>query len=179
MPVQKNSGNLLYIELNISSCLILFILFRVFTPLSTMVSRWSLSDIKSPQVSSNLLSILANLNNAVVWIVSNRPNISKSSSPCTHSLMSVPRARITIGITDCLMFYKIFHFPSKVEVLIFLFAFFQFYAAFSSLFYWLGCVHRSPNSHGENTTKPTKKRQTNSDHQTLWLGPSEQQRYKR
>ena len=30
-----------------------------------------------------------------------------------------------------------------------------------------GCVHRSPNSHGENTAKPTKKRQTNSDHQTL------------
>ena len=28
-------------------------------------------------------------------------------------------------------------------------------------------VHRSPNSHGENTAKPTKKRQTNSDHQTL------------
>ena len=42
-----------------------------------------------------------------------------------------------------------------------------------------GGVHRSPNSHGENTVKPTKKRQTNSDHQTLWLGPIEQQRYKR
>ena len=35
------------------------------------------------------------------------------------------------------------------------------------------------NSHGENTVKPMKKRQTNSDHQTLWLGPIEQQRYKR
>ena len=46
------------------------------------------------------------------------------------------------------------------------------------LLFW-GCVHRSPNSHGENTAKPTKKRQTNSDHQTLWLGPFEQQRYKR
>ena len=38
-----------------------------------------------------------------------------------------------------------------------------------------GCVLRSPNSHGENTAKPTKKHQTNSDHQTLWLGPFEQQ----
>ena len=34
-------------------------------------------------------------------------------------------------------------------------------------------------SHGENTVTPTKKRQTNSDPQTLWLGPIEQQRYKR
>ena len=41
------------------------------------------------------------------------------------------------------------------------------------------CVLRSPNSHGENTAKPTKKRQANSDHQTLWLGPFEQQRFKR
>ena len=30
----------------------------------------------------------------------------------------------------------------------------------------------------KNTTKPTKKHHTNSDHQTLWLGSSEQQRYK-
>ena len=30
-----------------------------------MVSQWSLGDIKSPQVSRTLLSILADLNNAV------------------------------------------------------------------------------------------------------------------
>ena len=42
-----------------------------------------------------------------------------------------------------------------------------------------GVSHRSPNSHSENTVKPTKKRQTNSDHQTLWLGPIKQQRCKR
>ena len=30
-----------------------------------------------------------------------------------------------------------------------------------------GCVLRSPNSNGENTTKPSKKRNTNSDQQTL------------
>ena len=46
-----------------------------------MVFPWSLSDIKSPQVSRNLLSILAVLNNVVVWMVSTRPLTSKSSSP--------------------------------------------------------------------------------------------------
>ena len=50
-----------------------------------MGSHWSLSDSKSIQVSSNLLGILADLNNAVVWMVSNRPLISNSSSPCINS----------------------------------------------------------------------------------------------
>ena len=46
-----------------------------------MVSRWSVSDGKSPQVSRTLLSILVDLNNAVVCMVSTRSLISKSSSP--------------------------------------------------------------------------------------------------
>ena len=46
-----------------------------------MVFRWRLSDSKSPQVSRTLLTILAVLNNAVVWMVSTRPTASKSSSP--------------------------------------------------------------------------------------------------
>ena len=36
-----------------------------------MVFQWS--DSKSPQVSKTLLSTLADLNNAVVWMVSTRP----------------------------------------------------------------------------------------------------------
>ena len=46
-----------------------------------MVFHWSLSDSKSPQVSRTLLSILAVLNNVVVWMVSTYPPTSKSSSP--------------------------------------------------------------------------------------------------
>ena len=46
-----------------------------------MVFHWSLSDSKSPQVFKTLLSILADLNNAIVWTVSTRPLISKSSCP--------------------------------------------------------------------------------------------------
>ena len=45
-----------------------------------MVFHWSLSDCKSLQVTRILLSILANVNNVTVWMVSTRPLISKSSS---------------------------------------------------------------------------------------------------
>ena len=38
-----------------------------------MVSHWSLSDSKFFQVSGTLLSILADLNNGVVWMVSTCP----------------------------------------------------------------------------------------------------------
>ena len=55
-----------------------------------MVFHWSLSDSKSPQVSRTLLSILAVLNNAVVWMVSTRPPTSKSSSPFHNPLVNVP-----------------------------------------------------------------------------------------
>ena len=56
------------------------------------------------QVSRTLLSILADLNNVVVWIVATRPLISKSSSTFTNYMVTVPRLQITIGITDTLNF---------------------------------------------------------------------------
>ena len=59
-----------------------------------MVFQWSLSDSKS-QVSMTLLSILAVLNNAVVWMVSIRPLISKSYGPFSKPLVTVPNAPIT------------------------------------------------------------------------------------
>ena len=95
-----------------------------------MVFHWSLSDSKSPQVSRTLLSILAVLNNAVVWMVSPRLSTSKSSSPFSNPLVTVPKAPITIGIIVTFMFQSLFffQFPSKVEVLILLFTFFQFYS---------------------------------------------------
>ena len=54
-----------------------------------MIFHWSLSDSKSPQVSRTLLSILAVLNNAVVWMVSSRPPTSKSSSPFNNPLVTI------------------------------------------------------------------------------------------
>ena len=53
----------------------------------------------SPQVSRTLLSILANLNNVVVWMVSTRPLISKFSSPFYKHSLPVPKSPLHIIIT--------------------------------------------------------------------------------
>ena len=73
-----------------------------------IVSHRSLSDSKSPQFSRTLLSILADLNNVVVWMVATRPLISKSTSPCTSPLVTLPRTLITIGITVTFKFHSFF-----------------------------------------------------------------------
>ena len=91
-----------------------------------MVSHWSLSDSKSPQISRTLLSILADLSNAIVWMVSTCPLISKSFSPCPNPLVTALRAPIIIGITVTFMFYSFLNSLPKVQVLILLFAFFNF-----------------------------------------------------
>ena len=82
-----------------------------------------------------LLSILADFNKIVVWMVSIRLLISKSSSPCTNPLVTVLRASITIGIAVTFLFHNFFLFffffflfCSKAQVFNFLFAFFQFYS---------------------------------------------------
>ena len=97
-----------------------------------MVFHWSLSDIKSPQVSRTLLSILTVLNNVVVSMVSTHPPISKSSIPFSNPLVTVPNAPITIGIIVTCMFHSFFfNSLSKVKVLILFFTFFQFYSVVS------------------------------------------------
>ena len=63
-----------------------------------MVFHLSLSDSKSPLVSRTLLSILAVLNNAVVWMVSSCPPTSKSSRPFNNPFVTVSTAQIKIGI---------------------------------------------------------------------------------
>ena len=75
-----------------------------------MVFRWSMSDSKSPRVSWILLNILADLNNAVVWTVSTRPVISKSSSSCINHFVTVPRAPITIGNIVIFIFHSFFNY---------------------------------------------------------------------
>ena len=65
-----------------------------------MVFHWSWNDVKFPQVSRTILSILADLNNALIKMVSIRVLIYNSSSPFTNPLVTEPSA------------------PSKVSVLI-------------------------------------------------------------
>ena len=110
-----------------------------------MVFHWILSDHKSPQVSRTLLSILADLDNAVVWMGSTFPLISKSSSPFNNSLVTVPKAPITIGInlTFILSFFSLsFNFTKwsvrtvKSTILQVLFLFFF-------LFFFLLTITRS------------------------------------
>ena len=84
-----------------------------------------------PHVSRTLLSILAHLNNVVIWTVSTCPLISKSSSPFNNPSVTVPRAAIMIGINVTFMLHSFFQFPSKVKVFVFLFIFFQFYSMVS------------------------------------------------
>ena len=85
-----------------------------------MVFHWSLSDSKSPQViSRSLLGILAVLNIEVVWMVSIRPPTSKSSSPFSNPLVTVPNAPITIGIIVTCMFHSFFNSLARSRYLFF------------------------------------------------------------
>ena len=92
-----------------------------------MVLHWSLSDSKSPQVSRTRLRILAVLSNAVVWIVSTRPPISKSSRPFNNPLVIVPNAPITIGTIVTFMFHSFFNSLASSRYLSF-FSLFQIYS---------------------------------------------------
>ena len=89
-----------------------------------MVFHRSLSDSKSRQI-SRTLSILAVLNNAVIWMVSTRPPTSKSSSPFSNLL----NAPITIGIIVTCMFHSFFNSLARSRYL----SFFSY-----SLFFFCG-----------------------------------------
>ena len=84
-----------------------------------MVSHWSLSDGKSPQVSRTRLRILAVLSNAVILIVSTRPPTSKSSRPLNNPLVIVPKAPITIGTIITFMFHSFFNSLARSRYLSF------------------------------------------------------------
>ena len=77
--------------------IIILLLCVLSTPALADGLPLSLSDSKSSQVSRTLLSILADLTSAVVWMVSTRL-IFKSSRPFTNTLVTVSNASITIGI---------------------------------------------------------------------------------
>ena len=87
-----------------------YLLIRVFHISVSLWSFWSLNDSKSPLVSRTLLSILAVLNNVVVWMVSTRLPTSKSSSPFNNLLVIVSNAPITISIIVTCMFHSFFVF---------------------------------------------------------------------
>ena len=70
------------------------------------------------------------ISNAVVWIVSTCPLISMSSSPFTIPLVTLARASASIGTIVNFIFHS-FSISCKVQVLILLSTFFQFYSVVS------------------------------------------------
>ena len=95
-----------------------------------MVFHLSLSNRKFSQESRTIISILADLSNPVVWMVSIIPLISKSSSPFINPSVTVPRAPITFRINVTFIrnvmgalgtVHNFFQFSSEVEVFILLF----------------------------------------------------------
>ena len=94
--------------------------FSSFSPQRyPMISHWVMSDSKSPQVFRTLLSILADLNKPVIWMVSIRPFISKSTSPSSNPLVTVPRTPITIGIMVTFIFLNAFKSQARSKYLFF------------------------------------------------------------
>ena len=66
-----------------------------------MVIHWSLSDSKSPQVSRTFLSILVDLNNTVVLMLSARSLIFNSSSPLSKLLGIVRVHQLLLVSLSC------------------------------------------------------------------------------
>ena len=83
-----------------------------------IVSPWSLSNSKSLQISRTLLGNLADLNNTF-WVVSTHPLISTSSSHSINTLLTISRAKVTIGITVTFIFYSFFNFLTRSRYLSF------------------------------------------------------------
>ena len=92
-----------------------------------MVFHWSLINNKSPRVSS----ILANLNIPFVWFVTSRPLISKPFIFFYPSFGDCTMSNIYNWYNRHFHVPQFFQFPSKVQVLILLFAFFQLYSMVS------------------------------------------------
>ena len=62
---------------------------------------------------------MAVLSNAVVWVVSTRPLILKTFSPCTNPLLTLPSALITIGIIVTTIFHSFCSFLARSTYLSF------------------------------------------------------------
>ena len=92
-----------------------------------VIFHWSLSDSKSPQISMTHLSILANLNTAVVLLDTIPALISNPFCLFLSNMWTVPSSLITISITDTFMFHRFFGCPAKIKVFVYRFAFFFTY----------------------------------------------------
>ena len=93
-----------------------------------MVFHWSLSDSKSLRVSTTLFSILTDLNNAEIWMMSTRPLIFQAPQSFYHSFGDCTQNTNYNWYKRHFHIPQFFQFPCEVEVFILLFTFFQFYS---------------------------------------------------
>ena len=90
------------------------------TGTNSSVSWWSFN---GQQVSSSLQD---SSHNSIVWKVSIRRVISKSSSPCINPLLTVLMASITTDITITFMFHSFFNSKARSRYLSFILLSFNF-----------------------------------------------------
>ena len=100
--------------------IIISLLVSSYYLLTPVLFHWSLSYSMLIRASRILLSILADVNNSVDWIVWIYSPISNSSSLLSKPIRTVPRIPIIICIT--VMFHS-FSFIGMIQVLVYLFAF--------------------------------------------------------
>ena len=95
----------LFLDEALSTIIIIILLLVSLSQQCLLVGfHWNLSDRKSPQVSWILLSILADLNDAVVWTVLILPLIFNCSNPLCNLLGIISTAPTTIDITITCIF---------------------------------------------------------------------------
>ena len=91
-------------NVQVFSCEISFVYYFTHLGVFHTTRVW----VTASHIKSTGLSILVDLSNAAVWMVSTCPLISKSSSPCTNHFVTVLNALITIGITVTFTFDEFF-----------------------------------------------------------------------
>ena len=122
MTITITPRSLVLLLIIVSSCIdtvdyyLLILLFHSLADGFTLEFEWQQVFFDS----KTLFRIVADLNDAVVWMV--------SSSPCINPSVTVQSARFTIGITVTFIFLQFLKFLDRVKVLSVLF---QFYSVVS------------------------------------------------
>ena len=119
-------------------CKIIIIIYSLEFFTSALTDGFSPeSEWHKSQVSRTLLNILAVLNNVVVWMVFTRLPTSKSSSPFSNPLVTVPNRPITIGVIVTGMFHSFFNSLARLRCLSF------FSHSFSIILWSAGTANRN------------------------------------
>ena len=100
----------------------LFIIFLLLSFFKTALAGYLSMEFESPQISRTFHSILADLNNAVIWIVSILLPISNCSNPLSNpvyiTLFTISSAPMAMGTTVTIMFYSFINFMARFEYML-------------------------------------------------------------